>query len=58
MLVDQPLIPIGVPKEPNEAFLAFVDMASQVKLNTGRILDESTFLLSHGARTTPSSCLD
>ena len=52
------LIPIGVPKEPNEDFRSFVDQASQKKLNTGRFLDESTFFLSHGAHTTPSSCLD
>ena len=49
---------MGVLKEPNEYFRSFVDLASQKKLNNWRFLDESTFLLSDGASTTPSSCLD
>ena len=42
---------MGVPKEPNEDFRSFVDLAAHKKLNTGRLLDESTFILSHGARS-------
>ena len=52
------LIPIGVPQEPREDFRSFVAQASQKNLHTGRLLDESTFHLSHDVSTTASLSLN
>ena len=52
------LIPLSKTKETNVLFGALGKCATRKDLSAGRFLDKSAFLLSHGARTTPSSSLD
>ena len=52
------LIPLSKTKETNVLFGALGKYATLKDLSAVRFLDVSAFLLSHGARTTPSSSLD
>ena len=52
------VIPLSESKETNVVFGAFRKMRFAERVSAGRFLDKSAFLLSHGARTTPSSSLD